>query len=369
MEACRDCLRRSWLLATLSVRLDHRLRDPEHLVELLDLGAEDLIAAIGGRRRAQLTRLYEQFESTGPSTPPDVEQICRHDQLYPAVPWTSPRRSGVLSVAGGVARMRKLLETPVVAIAGTRRPTDYGIETARHLAHGLAASGITVAAELRDGIGRAAHEGALGVNAQTISVMAGGVDVPHPVGMLSLRQRVLQRGCALSMLPCGMRPRRWCELLRARLIVACARLVIVVEADESLFDLFGARVAQETGIALAAVPGRVTSPASRGTNLLLNEGVKLICDTQDVLDLIYGFQERRLSEPLAHLDTRLHMVLERVGSGEDTLSKLMPQSSEEGPQGADVMLALAELELMGLLGRGDGGRYVLSGTPPLLDRQ
>jgi predicted Rossmann fold nucleotide-binding protein DprA/Smf involved in DNA uptake len=48
-------------------------------------------------------------------------------------------------------------------------------------------------------------------------------------------------------------------------------------------------------------------------------------------------------------------VLERVGEGRDNPDKLADAGCDVG----EVLLALSELELMGLLTRGDGGRYLL----------
>jgi hypothetical protein len=47
-------------------------------------------------------------------------------------------------------------------------------------------------------------------------------------------------------------------------------------------------------------------------------------------------------------------VLARVSTGLDTLDQLV----REGEVLSEVLCALSELELMGLLVRGDGGRYV-----------
>jgi predicted Rossmann fold nucleotide-binding protein DprA/Smf involved in DNA uptake len=56
----------------------------------------------------------------------------------------------------------------------------------------------------------------------------------------------------------------------------------------------------------------------------------------------------------------LRRVLERVGAGQDTAEKLAHSEADA----ADVLLALSELELMGLLARGDGGRYVPRAPSP-----
>ena len=50
-DTCPECLRRAWLLQMLSARLAYRARDPERLLLALALGDEDLIGALGGRRK------------------------------------------------------------------------------------------------------------------------------------------------------------------------------------------------------------------------------------------------------------------------------------------------------------------------------
>lgn len=59
--ACRDCVRRSWLLGKLSTRLDYRCRDESRLLELLELEDEQLIKAVAGARRKDLRRRWERY--------------------------------------------------------------------------------------------------------------------------------------------------------------------------------------------------------------------------------------------------------------------------------------------------------------------
>ena len=50
----------------------------------------------------------------------------------------------------------------------------------------------------------------------------------------------------------------------------------------------------------------------------------------------------------------LRTTLERVGAGYDTPDKLTRTAADS----AQILTALSELELLGLLTRGEGGRYV-----------
>jgi DNA processing protein len=174
---------------------------------------------------------------------------------------------------------------------------------------------------------------------------------------------VRRLGSAAAEIPCGWPGRRWGPRASERILAGLAQLTVVVEAADSALELGVARVALGLGRTVAAVPGRVTSEASRGTHALLMDGAHLVRDASDVLDLLYctgaGDPAARCAVPgprrlQIKLDARLKAMLERVGAGHDTPGQLTGASDD--PE--QVLLALSELELLGLLARGDGGRYV-----------
>jgi len=362
--ACERCLRRSWLLAELGGTLDFLAPDRDRLVELLALADEELLRAAGGRRRAQLRARYERFDPRELQIGAQVQTACRHDRLYPAS-LRGPAAPRMLHVAGGAQRLAQLAAAPVVAIVGGARASDYGIEMAGSLARGLAASGVTVASGLAGGIPAAAHAGALEAQRGTLAVMPGGLGVSAPARRRSLYERIARRGCAVAELPWDCSGRRWGRAASERILAQLAQLIIVVEAGEGAGELAIARIGQSLGRAVAALPGRVTSPLSRGTNGLLREGASMVREPGDALDLLYRLGGPRMAPPSADaprsaLGPRLRSVLEQVGAGRDTPARLC----DRGADAEEVLLALSELELMGLLGRGDGGRYVAREASP-----
>jgi len=361
-RACVDCLRRSWLLAVLGPALDYRCRREGDLIELLALEDAQLLRALAGRRKQELSERYARF---CPELVPEgkgTSALCRHDRSYPdaLAGEAGPR---MLYLAGAFERFERLTTAPVVAIAGSSWATDYGMETTKSIARGLAASGVTVAGALTDGIAVAAHAGALELDAPTVAVMGGGLDVACPAGIRSLFARVRRVGSAAAEIPCSWRGRRWGQLASERILAGLAQLTVVVEAADNARELSVARLALGLGREVAAVPGRVTSPASKGTHALLIGGAHLVRDASDVLDLLYRTSARdqatgsagtRPSQLQIKLDARLKATLDRVGAGHDTPGQLT--SANEDPE--QVLLALSELELLGLVARGDGGRYV-----------
>jgi DNA processing protein len=360
--ACIGCLRRSWLLAVLGPALDYRCRRAGELIELLALEDAQLLRALGGRRRDELSERYARFCPELVPATEGTSALCQHDRRFPDALGgeAGPR---MLYLAGPVERLGQLTAAPVVAIVGSSWSTDYGMETAKSIARGLAASGVTVASAFTDGIAVAAHAGALELSASTVAVMGGGLDVACPTRRRSLYARVRRLGIAAAEIPCGWPGRRWGQLASERILAGLAQLTVVVEAADSAGELAVARLALARGRPVAAVPGRVTSRASRGTHALLIGGAHLVRSASDVLDLLYRTGATDRVAPSAgpwpgrsriKLDARLTAMLERVGAGRDTPDQLT--SASEEPE--HVLQALSELELLGLLARGDGGRYV-----------
>lgn len=362
--ACHDCLRRCWLLGELSAVLDCHGRADRRLLELLALEDGELLAALGGRRRGELGRGWIEFQPDWLASSERVDRICRHAPGYPAQ-LCHPTAPRLVQVKGGLDRLRTLCARPVVAVLGARRPTDYGIELARALGRALAASGVTVATLSGGPIARAAQLGAQELAGATLILLGDGLGLAPPAAWRVLLEQVQATGCVVGELPCEVRGRRWGVAASVRTLVALGELCVVVEAEETPADLAGARIAQQLGRSLAAFPGRVGSHGSRGSHLLLREGATLVRDAADVLEALHEAGGRpqtpaAAASPFPPLDPRLRVVLERVGAGLDTPARLLDGQADAGA----TLQALGELELMGLLARGDGGRYVLRAALP-----
>ncbi|HEY4427804.1 MAG TPA: DNA-processing protein DprA [Solirubrobacteraceae bacterium] len=362
--ACRRCLRRSWLLAELSGPLDFLARDRARLHDVLALDDEELVAAVAGRRRGELGAGLRRSDAGERHLPSRVEALCAHDPTYPRqlLDVGAPR---MLYALGGAARLVKLAAAPAVLIAGSGRASDYGLETARSIARGLAVAGITVVSAARGEIALAAQTAALEVRGRTLAVSGSGLGVQPPAGGGALSERVARRGCIVSELPCGRPGRLWGAAAGERTLARLSGLTVIVEAGEGQRELSPARLARGLGRTVAAVPGRVTSPLSAGTNALLMDGACLVRGPEDVLELLHPPSPRPANKRIDNaldpgLSSRLRSTLRHVGTGRDTPQKLMAVGMDLD----DALLALSELELMGLLARGDGGRYVPRGLPP-----
>jgi DNA processing protein len=356
---CRECARRAWLLAKLGSRLDREIERHEQsrLWSLLELPDLELIAAIGQQRQAELQTAYAEWQPAPRCRDEQAQALCRHHAAFPRNLREDALSPHSFELRGGVEHLRDLLEEKVVAIVGTRTASDYGMEVARELARGLATTGITVASDFAEGISSAVLAGALEADGAPLAVMSASVERCTPAWRAPLYRRVLERGCSIAESHPSSRARRWWQHAGVRTLALLAQLVIVVEATDEPWNLACANVAFSRARHVAAIPGRVSSPGSRGTNRLLMDGARLVRGPQDALDVLYGVGiYETVDESLGPVDLqpRLASVLELVSRGRDTLAKLAASDTHSD----DVAVALTELELCGLLSRGDGGRYV-----------
>lgn len=355
-RACEACLRRPWLLAELAGHLD---RAGGRLPELLELQDLDLLRALAGRERTRLERRLARFdaaESRRRAARAGVEAICGCDPDYPERLLDLPSPPRVLHVAGDLDHFVRLIQGETVAIVGTRSPTGYGLDVARMLGRGLAASGLTVVSGMANGIDSIAHDGALSASGGTIAVLAAGPERPYPVSRRALHRRIVAAGAAVSELPPGTQIRRWMFPARNRLIAGLSVMTVVVEAAERSGALLTARWTELLGRPLGAVPGRITARQAAGPHRLLADGAHLIADAQAVLDVVYGSGARAAATDVrAPLEPELRRWLDAIADGHDTPAALarVGLPPEEGLQ------VLSALELTGHIRREAGGRFAV----------
>ena len=175
-----------------------------------------------------------------------------------------------------------LLPGRAVAMVGGRKASANGQRVAETLAAELAQS-VTIISGLARGIDAAAHAGALQTG-RTIAAVAGGLDIPYPPEHADLQRRIAASGAVVTEAPLGTEPQARHFPRRNRIIAGLSLGVVVVEAALRSGSLITARLAQDAGRELFAVPGSPLDPRSRGGNDLIRQGAHLTETARDVLD-------------------------------------------------------------------------------------
>ncbi|MFB3828848.1 MAG: DNA-processing protein DprA [Bryobacteraceae bacterium] len=190
----------------------------------------------------------------------------------------------------------ELLERPMVAVVGTRRPTPYGTSVAERLSADLAHTGLTIVSGMARGVDTAAHRGALSVEGNTVAVLGSGVDVVYPSENRKLAADIASRGLILSEFPMGSAALPQNFPVRNRIIAGLSYGVVVVEGAQYSGSGITARLAIDQGREVFAVPGNITSKMSWGPNLLIKQGAKLVQDWNDVVAELPPQVRRQLVE-------------------------------------------------------------------------
>ena len=174
-----------------------------------------------------------------------------------------------------------LLHRPILAIVGSRRCSAAGAKLARQFANDISHAGYVIASGLARGIDSVAHEASLAKG--TVAVLAGGLDVVYPPEHDALQRSIGETGALVSEMPPGFVPRGQDFPRRNRIISGLALGVLVVEAARRSGSLVTARLANEQGREVFAVPGHPLDPRAEGTNRLLKSGATLVTEPADLL--------------------------------------------------------------------------------------
>ena len=175
-------------------------------------------------------------------------------------------------------------DATAVALVGSRRASIYGLEMSEKLAYELALRGVTIVSGMARGIDSAAHRGALKARGRTIAVLGSGHDNIYPPENEGLYEEISKAGAVLSEFENNVPPLPRNFPQRNRIISGLSLGLVVVEAARNSGALITADFAAEQGRAVFAVPGKISSHTSSGTNELIKDGARLVQSVDDILE-------------------------------------------------------------------------------------
>ena len=255
-----------------------------------------------------------------------------------------------------------LLRNPMLGIVGTRTPTATGKRATKELSQGLSEAGITIVSGFARGVDTIAHEISVRYDASTIAVLGCGVDRIYPAENRDLFEKILAGGLVISEFMLGTKPDAPNFPRRNRIISGLSQGIIVIEAGAKSGALITAYMALDQNREVFAVPGSIYSNQSRGVNRLIQQGAKLVTNSDDILQELggryeLGSSQGQLALPIAleGEEAKLFEVLGTDAQYIDTLAEKLNTTTFA------LLGTLLQLELKGLVQQLPGKQFVRKG--------
>ena len=282
---------------------------------------------------------------------PSNRVITLADAQYPKSLLDSPDPPPLLYAKGRIG----LLNAPAFAIVGSRNATQQGMAQAEAFGRALSDAGYVIVSGLAAGIDAAAHRGGLAGAASSVAVIGTGPDIVYPARNRELAHTLAREGCIISEFPLGTAAVPANFPRRNRLIAGLGRGCLVVEAALSSGSLITARLANEQGKDVFAMPGSVHSPLTKGCHALIKQGAKLVETAEDVLEeLLPAAARGKSSSAVSPATEPPHPALVHLGYDPCDFDTLAARS---GLAADALAVLLTQWELQGLIEALPGSRY------------
>lgn len=304
-----------------------------------------------------------------------AELIPVFDQRYPPRLREIFDPPVVLYVRGRI----ELLQSIMLGVVGTRRPTPYGVTATERLAPDLAQAGLTIASGMARGVDTSAHKSVLAVGGDTVAVFGCGVDQLYPAENKKLAAEIQAKGLLISEFPMGTPAYPQNFPIRNRIISGLSAGVLIIEGAQYSGSAITAKMAVDQQREVFAVPGSIMSKMSWGPNLLIKQGAKLVQEWNDVLVELPADVRRQLIQKanarqgVLPLDREGKAAAEAASQEEfsSTARAVLREVKPDQPVNLDQLLetfetyssseliaALFELEMMGMVRQLPGRNFV-----------
>jgi DNA processing protein len=267
------------------------------------------------------------------------------DVLYPQALLNIADPPLLLYVKGRV----DLLNSPALAIVGSRNASMQGIRNADAFAHAVSDAGYCIISGMAHGIDTVAHSGGLKGQASSVAIVGTGLDKVYPAANRELAHRLSQNGAIISEFPLGTPPLASNFPRRNRIISGMSLGCLVVEASMQSGSLITARMSLEQGRDVFAIPGSIHSPQSKGCHALIKQGAKLVECAQDILEELGHMGKDSLVPEIVD-----HVLFSHLGFDPIDLDTL---SHRSGLTIGSLSAILLQMELDGTVAAMPGGLY------------
>ncbi len=190
----------------------------------------------------------------------------------------------------------EVLKTNSIAVVGTRRAKNYGIEQAKCFTQKLVEQNLTIVSGLAYGVDAVAHKTTLENGGKTVAVLGSGIDNIYPWRHAGLAKKIIENnGAVLSEFPLGSAPDAGNFPERNRIVSGLTLGTLVVESGLKGGSMITAQSALTQNREVFVVPHSLDNRNGIGCNHLIKRGAgKLVQTVDDILDELPLHQQKEL---------------------------------------------------------------------------
>ncbi len=291
----------------------------------------------------------------------NIQALSRQDTHYPARLKEAENPPVLLFHLGNVD-----LNAPhILSIVGSRQCTEYGKSVCRRFIGELCqlCPDTLIVSGLAYGVDINAHRQALDHGMNTLGVLAHGMDQIYPRHHTETAKRMVKHGGLLTEYQSGSTADKINFVARNRIVAAMADATLVVESREKGGSLITARLANDAGRRVFAVPGRWGDETSMGCNrLIADEKGEILLSARQFVEAMGWHTQQERSRPVqrnlfVETTEKETAVLQLLANNADglTLNELHNHTLQPIPE---LTARLFEMEMKGIVKLISGGRYV-----------
>jgi len=223
--------------------------------------------------------------------------------------------------------LKALSEERVVAVVGTREPTEFGCSATEEIVTALAADSWVVVSGLALGIDGIAHGAALKHHAITVAVLAGGLDRIYPKQHEEMAKAIVDcDGALVSEQRWGTPPARASFVRRNRIQTGLSAAVVVTQTGIVGGTMHTVRHAAAQGRPVFCAEPHTDSEKNRGLRVLLETPANRLWEKLPAWKDAEPLCRRLGSEPLARPITKenLDQVMDALRQAIETDPQTVP---------------------------------------------
>ena len=224
----------------------------------------------------------------------NISILCYGDNDYPQRLNECPDAPVVLYYKGNA----NLNCHHVINIIGTRHCTNYGSDVICRFISDLKklCPEVLIVSGLAYGVDINAHKYALDNGFNTVGVLAHGLDTLYPSMHRETATKMIEQGGLLTEYMSNTRIDKQNFIRRNRIVAGISDACILVESAKHGGGLITARISQDYGRDVFAVPGRTSDHYSQGCNSLIHDNqASLLLSAEDFV-LSMGWENDKILE-------------------------------------------------------------------------